>query len=163
MNRDFFLTRWEAEGPGTLRVMRAVPEEKSDYRPDPKSRTAKELVALLTGEAMASLKLIDVGEFDMQPGKLPTVAQLTSGYEQTHAAIAQRVKGLDDAAWGKRANFSFMGHTVFDMPLGQILWALLFDGIHHRGQLSTYLRPMGSKVPSIYGPSADSPGGHEMF
>jgi uncharacterized damage-inducible protein DinB len=160
MNRDFFLTRWEAEGPGMLRVMQAIPEEKCDYRPDPKARTAKELAALLAGEARAILKLLEVGEVDMQAGKPPTVAQLAAGYEQTHAGIARRVKGLDDAAWEKRAKFSFMGHTVFDMPLGQILWALLFDGIHHRGQLSTYLRPMGSKVPSIYGPSADSPGGH---
>ncbi len=85
----------------------------------------------------------------MQPGPLSTVAQLASAYEQAHAAIAQRVKGLDDAAWEKRAKLSYMRHTVFDMPLGRVLWALLFDGIHHRARLSTYLRPMGSKVPSI--------------
>ena len=40
----------------------------------------------------------------------------------------------------------------------EMLWGFLFDAIHHRGQLSSYLRPMGAKVPSIYGPSADDPG-----
>ena len=45
-----------------------------------------------------------------------------------------------------------------ETSLGDMLWGFLFDGIHHRGQLSTYLRPMGAKVPSIYGPSADDPG-----
>lgn len=161
--REFFLERWNAEGPATLRVLRAVPEERSDYRSDAKARTAKELAALLTGEAMAAIELIDKGEFDMRPGEIPALGAIVAGYDQTHAAIGQRVARLDNAGWEKRAKLSFMGHTVFDMPLGRVLWAFLFDGIHHRGQLSTYLRPMGSKVPSIYGPSADDPGGHEML
>jgi uncharacterized damage-inducible protein DinB len=48
------------------------------------------------------------------------------------------------------------GVVILQQPLGQILWLFLFDGIHHRGQLSAYLRPMGATVPSIYGPSADT-------
>jgi uncharacterized damage-inducible protein DinB len=50
------------------------------------------------------------------------------------------------------------GKVAWETSLGDMLWGFLFDGIHHRGQLSTYLRPMGAKVPSIYGPSADDPG-----
>ena len=42
--------------------------------------------------------------------------------------------------------------------MGDFLWYLFFDAIHHRGQLSTYIRPMGGQVPSIYGPSGDDPG-----
>jgi len=51
-----------------------------------------------------------------------------------------------------------MNHSdaVSEQPVGQFLWLILFDGIHHRGQLSAYMRPMGGTVPSIYGPSADS-------
>jgi uncharacterized damage-inducible protein DinB len=161
-NRDYFIERWNAEGPGTLRVLEAVPEG-SDYRPEPKSRTAKELAATIVGEATALTQLIDTGRSDMVPGELPAMATLVSEFARAHATVAERARTLDDAAWGKRATFTFMGHPVFDMPLGRILWAFLFDGIHHRGQLSTYLRPMGSKVPSIYGPSADSPGQHDMF
>jgi uncharacterized damage-inducible protein DinB len=49
--------------------------------------------------------------------------------------------------------------VALEQPLGDLLWFFFFDAIHHRGQLSTYIRPMGGKVPSIYGPSADSTGG----
>ena len=45
---------------------------------------------------------------------------------------------------------------VMEMPIGEFLWFILFDAIHHRGQLSTYIRPMGGQVPAIYGPSGDS-------
>ena len=50
------------------------------------------------------------------------------------------------------------GGGAWEDALSQMVWGFLFDAIHHRGQISTYLRPMGSKVPSIYGPSADDPG-----
>lgn len=50
------------------------------------------------------------------------------------------------------------GQHIMDQPLGEFLWYLFFDAIHHRRQLSTYIRPMGGKVPQIYGPSGDDPG-----
>jgi uncharacterized damage-inducible protein DinB len=65
---------------------------------------------------------------------------------------------MDDAAWNKKAQFLMDGNVAWEAPLGDMLYGFLFDAIHHRGQLSTYLRPMGAKVPSIYGPSADDPG-----
>lgn len=160
-NREFFVARWTAEGPATLRVLGAVPEAKSGYKPEPRSRSAAELVGLLAGETMSLVPLIDRGEFDMRPEGQPPLATLVQGFEQAHAAVADRVAKLDEQRWGKIAKLSYMGHVIFERPLGQILWALLFDCIHHRGQLSTYLRPMGSKVPSIYGPSADEQGAPE--
>ena len=54
--------------------------------------------------------------------------------------------------------YSPEGKVWQQAPLGGMIWSTLFDLIHHRGQLSTYIRPMGGKVPSIYGPSADDPG-----
>jgi uncharacterized damage-inducible protein DinB len=162
-NRAYFIERWDAEGPGTLRVLGAVPEERSDYRPDPKGRSAKELAATLVGEATSMAELLDTGRSNMVPGAIPSIETLVSTFARIHAGVAERARKLDDAAWEKRVVFTFMGHPVFDMSLGRTLWAFLFDGIHHRGQLSTYLRPMGSKVPSIYGPSADSEGSHDML
>jgi uncharacterized damage-inducible protein DinB len=50
-----------------------------------------------------------------------------------------------------------IGELLMEQSLGGFLWYLFFDAIHHRGQLSTYIRPMGGKVPSIYGPSGDDP------
>ena len=64
---------------------------------------------------------------------------------------------MDEAAWDKPGRFVLNGETRMAMPVSGFLWMFFFDAIHHRGQLSTYIRPMGGKVPSIYGPSGDDP------
>jgi uncharacterized damage-inducible protein DinB len=65
---------------------------------------------------------------------------------------------LDDEAWGRTVRLLMNGRSVWETTLGDMLFGFLFDAVHHRGQLSSYLRPMGGKVPSIYGPSGDDPG-----
>ena len=77
-------------------------------------------------------------------------------FEQWSQELTDLVAGLDDASWNRVAQFYYDGKVVSEQPVGQFLWFILFDSIHHRGQLAAYLRPMGAKVPSIYGPSADS-------
>jgi uncharacterized damage-inducible protein DinB len=68
---------------------------------------------------------------------------------------------MDDESWMSPAKFLFEEQLIMEGPRMQLAWGLFLDSVHHRGQLSTYLRPMGSKVPSIYGPSADDQGeGH---
>jgi DinB family len=62
----------------------------------------------------------------------------------------------EDAAIGSTVLID--GRVYIETTLGHMSWIGLFDAIHHRGQLSVYLRPMGGRVPSIYGPSADDPG-----
>ena len=80
-------------------------------------------------------------------------------FEKWSTELLDKVAKLDDAAAQERkAQFLYQGHVVMEKPLGEFLWDFMFDAIHHRGQLSAYLRPMGGKVPSIYGPSADDPG-----
>jgi uncharacterized damage-inducible protein DinB len=69
--------------------------------------------------------------------------------------LTDKVGKLDEAGWNAKADFYYGGKKVNESPIGEFLWMCLFDAIHHRGQLTTYLRPMGSKVPAIYGPSAD--------
>jgi len=64
--------------------------------------------------------------------------------------------GEDD--WKRTAKLYVGEQLIMEQPLGEFLWYLFFDAIHHRGQLSTYIRPMGGKVPQIYGPSGDDPG-----
>ena len=79
-------------------------------------------------------------------------------FEKNAEKIEQRLATLGDAAGDKNARFLMDGKVAWESPLGDMLFGFLFDAIHHRGQLSSYLRPMGAKVPSIYGPSADDPG-----
>jgi len=73
-------------------------------------------------------------------------------YEETPDQLA----ALDDAGWTRKGQFFAGGKMMLEQPIGEFLWFILFDAIHHRGQLSTYIRPMGGQVPAIYGPSGDS-------
>jgi len=76
-------------------------------------------------------------------------------FEERSNELTDLVAKMDEASWNRTAQFYSNGKVVSEQPVGQFLWFILFDAIHHRGQLSSYLRPMGGKVPSIYGPSAD--------
>ena len=156
--REFCITRRQAERPAFVRVLKAIPAGNNDYRPDPKSRTAVELAWLLAVEEAALLALIDTGvaEWKMSapPARLDTIVDK---FERNSAEVNSRLEQLDEAAWEKKVRL-IMGGGSWEDTLSQMVWGFLFDAIHHRGQLSTYLRPMGGKVPSIYGPSADDPG-----
>ncbi|MBI4468789.1 MAG: hypothetical protein HY650_05630, partial [Acidobacteria bacterium] len=84
-----------------------------------------------------------------------TVQEILDIYDRTHDDLIRRLRALDAAAWEKKIPFLYQGQEVFTETGYQHAWITIFDHVHHRGQLSTYLRPMGSTVPSIYGPSAD--------
>ena len=159
-SREFFTARWKAEAKAFVDVLRAMPEGKGDYRPHPRSRSAAELSWVLANEAVGLLELIERGEMDWKETPPPAkLHDITERYAAAYETVTSRLKDLDDAAWAASVRFKAGGEVAWEAPLGEMLWGFLFDAIHHRGQLSTYLRPMGGKVPSIYGPSGDDPGG----
>jgi uncharacterized damage-inducible protein DinB len=84
--------------------------------------------------------------------------EIVAAYEKSATAVNERLERLDEAGWEKKGQFLMGDAPAWETEIGEFVWGFLFDAIHHRGQLSTYLRPMGGKVPSIYGPSADDPG-----
>ena len=94
-----------------------------------------------------------------ESGGFGELAQMIATYERDHDALASQLEALDDGAWRQQA-WLIRGkeEILLKDTLGGLLWIALFDVVHHRGQLSTYIRPMGGKVPSIYGPSADETG-----
>ena len=75
--------------------------------------------------------------------------------EKHGARLTALADAMDDAKWSSPGQFLAGGQVVFAGPIRDHCFWILFDGVHHRGQLSTYIRPMGGKVPSIYGPSGD--------
>jgi uncharacterized damage-inducible protein DinB len=87
-----------------------------------------------------------------------TVEELLAAYDAHHKELAIQLNKIDDRIWNHAA-WILRGQQeiILKDTVGGLLWLALFDAVHHRGQLSTYIRPMGGKVPSIYGPSADSP------
>jgi uncharacterized damage-inducible protein DinB len=115
---------------------------------------------VLVYEEKVCSELIDTGKIDWRETAPPqSLNEMIAAYETHHTELAARLKQLNDAAWERKGQFIEDGHLVMEAPIGEILWLFLFDAVHHRGQLSTYIRPMGGRVPSIYGPSADESGG----
>jgi len=157
--RGFYLERLKAEAPKFVSVIRAVPADGTHYRPHPRSRSAGELAWMLAESMQAARELADKGKVEWtDPKSEKGVAAAADAIEAAQDSLAKRVASLKDDAWGREAQFLMGGKVMWKGALGEMLWEFLFDSIHHRGQLSTYIRPAGGKVPSIYGPSADDPG-----
>ena len=156
--REFFAECLKAEGPKFVRVLKALPTDKSAYKPHERCSSAGDIAWLLASELRDACEIADKGklEFAMQPA--PSIPQSVEAYEKNLKDLEARVAKMTDATWDRKANFLVNGNSVWEAPTGDMLFGFLFDAIHHRGQLSSYLRPMGAKVPSIYGPSADDPG-----
>jgi len=156
--REYFKECFAAEKPKFVRVLQAVPADQGGYRPHPRSTSAGDLVWLLATELLDACELVDHGEVSFVPRPAPPVTDAAAAYERNAADFEKRLAAVDDATWEKHARFLVNGQVIWETTLGDMLYGFLFDAIHHRGQLSSYLRPMGAKVPSIYGPSADDPG-----
>lgn len=150
--KTLFTQFWNNESKTTRNVLARIPEG-SDYRPDPKSRTAQEIAWQIVGEEKMLIDALETGKAEWAPAPIPaTMKDVVDTYEQQSAGIAKRLKSLPIERWN--GTLEFFGHT---RPASPMAWSFLFDIVHHRGQISTYLRPMGSTVPQIYGPSADEP------
>lgn len=158
-NREFCVSRRKAEYPTFQRVLKALPEGRLDYKPDPKSRTAAGLAWTIASEEADLLTLLEKGKVEFEERQPPpSAAEILAAYERNASAVTSRIEAIDEAAWERKGQFLVEGNVVWEDTIGGFAWGFLFDAVHHRGQLTTYLRPMGGKVPSIYGPSADDPG-----
>lgn len=150
--RALFTDFWTKEATTTRNVLARIPEG-SDYRPDPKSRTAKDIAWQIVCEEKMIIDALESGKAEWAPGPMPaTMKEVVDAYEQQSAEITRRWKELPEESWG--GSLEFFGSQ---RPASPMAWSFLFDIIHHRGQITTYLRPMGSTVPQIYGPSGDEP------
>jgi uncharacterized damage-inducible protein DinB len=152
--RDILLPGIEGECRATRRVLSAVPDDRSDYRPDPKSRTARELAWHIVATEFDFFKGIAAGEFtsmEEAPNPTSSMAEMIALYDREVPAGIEQLRALSGEQLIKMVDF----FGVFNYPAVTYLTFLSNHSIHHRGQLCAYLRPMGSQVPAIYGPSAD--------
>lgn len=153
--KEFFIRTWDKEGPATRKVISRIPEG-SDYRPDPKARTAREIAWLITQEEAALVDGLEKAAFTWIEAPCPAkVAEILAQYEKQHDALTKRLHSIPASRWEEKLPFLVDGKEVMSELGCDWAWGFLHDEIHHRGQLSTYLRPMGAKVPEIYGASAD--------
>ena len=150
--KALFTDFWTKESKTTRNVLSRIPEG-SDYRPDPKSRTAQEIAWQIVCEEKMIIDALESGKAEWAPPPMPaTMKDVLTAYEKQSAEMSRRFNALPPARWD--GTLEFFGSQ---RPASPMAWSFLFDIVHHRGQITTYLRPMGSKVPQIYGPSGDEP------
>jgi len=155
--KTLFLRFWEHEATTTRRVLARIPEG-SDYRPDPKTRLAREIAWQITLEMRLLAEGIARGSLDWaMRATPPTMKEILTEYDRQLEGGKAQLRAADAGRWAAPLPFTAGGRELNVSTGYKMAWSFLFDIIHHRGQITTYLRPMGSTVPQVYGPTADEP------
>jgi uncharacterized damage-inducible protein DinB len=152
---DFLIADYQNEIQTTERVLGSVPAQQLDYRPDGKSKTGLGLVRHLALEDAWLLSCIASGVITPPPDDSDACgilkpADAVDRYQKGMAAELDRLRALTGEQWAEAVNLFGMAPRVVFLSIA------IKHSVHHRGQLSTYLRAMGGAVPGIYGPSADT-------
>lgn len=151
--KEFFIKNREREHKTTVRVLEHFPLDQASFQPHSRSQSALELFKTLVYEE----RLIDhiahdeVKKFNPQELNLPNdLKKLIEEYKHWFSISQAAISELTEEQFMTRID-------LFNGPVTRedACWLMLLDSIHHRGQLSVYIRMAGGKVPSIYGPSAD--------
>ena len=155
--KDMFLQNFQREVQTTLKVLKSLPEDKSDLKPSPKSRRARDLAWAFVGEqAVTDMAL--KGKIDFStPGPKPpaTLKEVIAAFERTARDTADKVSRAGESDLNQMVKFPIGPGKMGDFRVIDVLNMVLMDQVHHRGQFSVYLRLAGARVPSIYGPTAD--------
>ncbi|HEV8379996.1 MAG TPA: DinB family protein [Gemmatimonadales bacterium] len=156
--KQAFLNAWEREAATTLKVLRAYPGGKEDLKPAAACRSAKDLAWTFVFEGVAGSQAVE-GEMKFPPPNMPPMPGTWQGMvgevEKALNVMSDKVRKVDEKQLNTTVKFMTGPKQQGDLRRLDVLWFLLNDQIHHRGQFSVYLRMAGGKVPSIYGPSAD--------
>ena len=155
--KDLLLKFWKRESATTRKVLARIPEG-SDYRPDPKSRPAREIAWQIVHEERTLIDGLEKGRLEWVDAPAPaTMREVLDAYDRHLEKFVDRLGAIEPLRWEAQIPFVFGGRQVNSSTGFANAWGFLFDIVHHRGQITTYLRPMGSTVPQVYGPTADEP------
>ena len=158
-DKEVHLAHREREHPITLRVLKAFPPEQAFFKPHESSMSAIETAWMMVQRVEGIGDEIGADEMTMgEPKPAPKAwGDVVAAYERAHDRAMRAIRGLSDDAYHGVIGVPMGGDRVDRIRRGDVLWWFLLAMVHHRGQLSVYLRAVGGKVPSIYGPSADEP------
>jgi uncharacterized damage-inducible protein DinB len=154
-----FLDAFSREHAITMKLLRAFPSAKSDFRPHERSNSARQLAwTFVIEQQLIMAAITDTLKIG---GSLPPAPDdydaIVSQFERDFAKTRDLLQSATDAQLSSLLDFPTGPKQMAKWPKLDFLWFILSDQIHHRGQLSVYVRLAGGKVPSIYGPSADEP------
>src|SRR5258706_2017866 len=149
-NLKLYARLWEQDNPAFVRVLRALPADQLDYKPHERSSNAGDIAWQISEELRSLCDLIDTGVVNWETKKRPaTLDEIVAGYEANAVRHRAALASADDARWDSEGRMLYEGQEVMKSTIGDMCFSFFLDAIHHRGQLSAYMRPMGGKVPSI--------------
>jgi uncharacterized damage-inducible protein DinB len=160
---EWFLAELESEAAKSRRVLEHVPVNKREWKPHDRSMALgylSDLVANIPSWVGYAITLdeLDVAPKDgpkYKPAALNTPAELVAALDKAVAQGREALKKTTDAHLETSWRLLAGGHLAFEQPRSQVIRDTFLHSAHHRGQMTVYLRLLGSKVPSVYGPTAD--------
>ncbi len=157
--KETFLRVWDREARTTSRVFKSFPPDHLDVKPHEGSRSIRELAWQCVADerviaAILESPVNDLRDVPMQVRPPETMGEIISAYEEAHRAAAEKLRQMSEEEFS-RTTTALLHGGEWKTEQPETLWSNLMDEVHHRGQLTIYLRQAGGKVPSIYGPSAD--------
>jgi uncharacterized damage-inducible protein DinB len=161
--KDYFLDELNREAERSRRALEQVPDGKHDWKPHEKSMPFGYLVGMVATIPQWVAMAITKDELDLNPpdgskfsmGDMRTSADLVQGLDKSMAAARDALQKTTDEFLATPWRLLVAGKTVMEQPRQVVLSDMLNHWVHHRGQMTVYLRLLGSKVPALYGPSAD--------
>ena|ERR1041385_3208958 len=158
---EMLLPEFDHEMENTRKILDCVPEDKFAWKPHAKSMTLGRLASHVAEMPQWSLFTINQDKLeltpDMKPFNAATKAELMGTLDKNAAAAREAIAGASDEHLGKIWTLIYAGQPVFAMPRAAVLRSMVMSHmIHHRGQLSVYLRLNDVPIPGMYGPSADN-------
>jgi uncharacterized damage-inducible protein DinB len=157
---DGLLPEFDHEVATTRKLLERVPADRGDWRPHPKSSTLAGLATHVATLPRWGGMTLQTSEFDLATGESPALLAtrdaLVDEFDRQTSTMRAALVGRTDAELLAPWTLKRAGQTILTMPkIGVIRSFVLNHLVHHRGQLSVYLRQLDVPIPSIYGPSAD--------
>jgi hypothetical protein len=157
--KEMFLNAWQREFGTTMKILKQLPADKAGFKPAAaKARSAQELASVFIQE-LGVVDGVVKGkiEFNDPMPSFSSFGDLLKAYDSKHREMVSKVQGMSDADLNETVAAPVGPKQMAQVRRADMLWLMLNDSIHHRGQFSVYLRLVGARVPSIYGPSGDEP------
>jgi uncharacterized damage-inducible protein DinB len=155
--KEIFERIWQREAKTTARVIRAFPANKLEFKPHERSRSIRDLAWQCVIDERVIEKIIEgasnLRNVPASPPPPETMEEIALAYEKAHREASEKMR-RPETQFSRSVTVTMRGGSI-QLEQAETIWGNLLDQVHHRGQLTVYLRQAGGKVPSIYGPSGD--------
>jgi uncharacterized damage-inducible protein DinB len=166
-NQDFFIASWQRDAAITAKAIRSLPNDKAKLNEQhhPNFRSPWEIVNHIAPHAREMAQGLSEGRMDLvNEGKFPLdgpniykdCEAAAKDLETNTAKLIELVKKCSDSDWtSKKVPVYWGAMKIMEFTMMEICWMFLFDSVHHRGQLSSYYRPIGVTQPNLMGPTLE--------